>query len=197
MIIKNNSGSAKETGLSNFTRLWHLGVIFLCIAALSTGELADDYKRIDFTGFIIHSRLGIAMAFLLVSYFLYGLAGPRDLRFTSWFPFKKKQLQKTKGDLADLARLKLPAHERRQGLAGLVQFMGILAFCWMGVTGVLFYLLGEPGHKARGLSHGIKEAHEVGVVLIVLYLAAHIGAVIMHALKRDNLWKDIFFFKRD
>ncbi len=197
MTTKENSVSGNEIPLRNFTRLWHLATFLLCIAALSTGELADDYKKTVFTGYIIHGQLGLTTGILMISYLLYGLVGPSDSRFISWFPLKKENLQKTKKDLAELTKLKLPEHERRQGLAGLVQFLGVLAFCWMAATGFLFFLLAEPGHKARGLLHAIKEAHEAGVVLIALYLAAHVGAVIMHAVKGNHHWKEIFFFKKD
>ena len=43
--------------------------------------------------------------------------------------------------------------------------------------------------------HMVKEAHEVGTVLIPAYLALHVGAVIAHSLAGQHVWKEIFFFK--
>ena len=43
-------------------------------------------------------------------------------------------------DLRELLRLKLPAHEAgHEGLAGLVQAVGLIAFLWMAVSGSLMF----------------------------------------------------------
>ncbi len=44
--------------------------------------------------------------------------------------------------------------------------------------------------------HLVKEAHEVGAVLIPLYLSLHIGAVIAHSLNGNSVWREIFSFKK-
>lgn len=94
-----------------------------------------------------------------------------------------------------LTKFKLPEHKRRQGLAGLVQFFGILVFSWLATTGTLMYFFIEPGSKAQGFVRAVKEAHEVGTALIPVYLALHIGAVLAHSLTGQHVWKEIFFFK--
>jgi hypothetical protein len=139
----------------------------------------------------------MTLSAIVCLYFGYGLAGPRPERFSSWFPFTRKQLQRTKVDLAELAELKLPQHKRRQGLAGLVQFLGMLIFLWLAATGSLLYFLIEPGTKTRGLLHAVEEAHELGAVFLPLYLILHIGAVIAHSLKGNPVWQEIFSFKKN
>lgn len=185
-----------ETGLGNFVRFWHLAMVGLVFAAWLTGDLARDYKKIEHTGFLIHGRIGMALALAVFLYLVYGIFGPRSARFSEWFPFTGKRLQQTKADLTELTQRKLPEHKRRQGLAGLVQFLGILLFFWLATTGSLMYFLIDPGSKVKGVLHAVKEAHEIGGVLIPIYLSIHIGAVIAHAFTGNHVWKEIFFFKK-
>lgn len=180
-------------GLGNFIRVWHLAMVVICLAAWLTGFLADDYKHLKHAGYILHGTIGMALSFVLCLYLGYGMVGPRQLRFSQWFPFTGERLRQTGRDLAGLARFKLPEHKRHQGLAGLVQFCGILIFFWLAATGALMYFFVEPGSKMQGVLHAVKEAHEVGGVLIPLYLAVHGGAVIAHSLTGDQVWKEMFF----
>ena len=179
----------------NFIRVWHLTMIALCLAAWLTGDLADDYKKLEHTGFLIHGWIGMTLSFAVCLYFGYGIAGPRQSRFSQWFPFTRERLRQTGSDLAGLMRFKLPKHKRHQGLAGLVQFFGMLVFFWLAASGALMYFFVEPGSKVRGVLHAMKEAHEVGEVLVPLYLSIHIGAVIAHSLTGNHVWKEIFFQK--
>ena len=185
------------TNTDNFIRVWHLVIIILCLVAWLTGDMADDYKKPEYSGFVIHGLAGMAFAFVLSLYIGHGIVGPKPLRFTQWFPFTKERMRKTKADLANLIQFKLPEHEKRQGLAGLVQYLGMVVFFWIAVTGTLLYVFIEPGSKTKGLLHGVKEAHEIGEILIPLYLCLHIGAVIAHSLTGNQVWRDIFFAKKD
>lgn len=180
-------------GPDNFIRVWHLAMIVLCFAALFTGDMADDYKKLEgHSGYIIHGCLGMAVAVVVALYIRYGIVGPRQSRFAQWFPFTRERLRQTRSDLAGLLSFKLPEHKRREGLAGLVQFLGMLIFSCIAVTGLLLYFYIEPGSKVKGLLHAVKEGHEVGGVFIPLYLSLHIGAVIAHSLTGNQVWKDIF-----
>ena len=169
--------SNENARLGNPVRFWHLAMIALVLAALLTGDGADDYKKMEQAGFLLHGGIGLAVLAALFGYFLYGLIGPQDTRLSSWFPFTTAQTGK---DIAGLAKFRLPEHRRRQGQAGLVQFFGLMVFSWLAATGALMYFFMERGAKAHGLMHMIKEAHEVGTVLIPVYLALalHVGAVI-------------------
>lgn len=187
--------SSDKGHLARPVRFWHLAIIILALAALLTGDGADDYKRVSHVGFLLHGTIGISVFFALCFYFAYSFFGPQEFRLTRWFPFTGERLRQTGRDLKMLARFKLPEHKRRQGLAGFVQFFGMVAFSWLAATGTLMYFFLEPGSKARGLLHAVKEAHEVSVVLIPVYLALHIGAVIAHSLSGHQVWREIFFLK--
>lgn len=176
-------------------RFWHLAMIFLVFVALLTGDGADDYKHIEHAGFLLHGRIGVSIFFILCFYFAYSLFGPQEFRLSRWFPFTGERLKQTGRDLKTLTSFKLPEHKRRQGLAGFVQFFGLMVFSWLAATGTLMYVFIEPGSKAKGLLHAVKEAHEVGAPLILVYLALHVGAVIAHSLTGHHVWKDIFFLK--
>ena len=192
------SATAPETApLGTPVRFWHVAMIVLVLAAMLTGEGADDYKKLEHAGFLLHGRIGLSIFAALCFYFLYNLIGPQGHRLSGWFPFTKARLRQTGKDLAVLTRFKLPEHNRRQGLAGLVQFFGLMVFSWLAVTGSLMYFFMERGAKAQGLMHTIKEAHEVGTVLIFVYLALHVGAVIAHSLTGNQVWQDIFFLKKE
>ncbi|WP_417911383.1 cytochrome b/b6 domain-containing protein [Candidatus Electronema sp. TJ] len=181
--------------LGNLVRFWHLAMIALVLSALLSGEGADDYKKMDQAGFLLHGGIGLAVLAALCGYFLHGLIGPKDSRLSSWFPFTPARLRQTGKDIAVLTTFKLPEHRRRQGLAGLVQFFGLIAFSWLAATGAVMYFFMERGAKVHGIMHMVKEAHEVGTVLIPIYLALHVGAVIAHSLTGHQVWKEIFFFK--
>jgi cytochrome b len=192
------SATAPETApLGAPVRVWHLAMIILVLAAMITGEGADDYKKLEHAGFLLHGRIGLSIFTALCFYFLYNLIGPQGHRLSGWFPFTKARLRQTGKDLTVLTRFKLPEHNRRQGLAGFVQFFGLMVFSWLAVTGSLMYFFMERGAKAQGLMHTIKEAHEVGTVLIFVYLALHVGAVIAHSLTGNQVWQDIFFLKKE
>lgn len=189
--------SSHETApLDTAIRFLHSILIILILAALLTGEGANDYKKVELGGFLFHGRIGLTVFIALCVYLLYGLIGPQGNRLSGWFPFTKERLRQTGRDIAVLTHFKLPEHKRRQGLAGLVQFFGLLVFSWLALTGGLMYFFMERGVKAQGGMHLVKEAHEIGTVLIPVYLLLHVGAVIAHALAGHQVWKDIFFLSR-
>ena len=69
----------------------------------------------------------------------------------------------------------------------------LLVFLGMAITGALMFVMLEPGSKAHGLVHAIKEVHEAGEILIPLYLLIHIGAVVLHSITGRPVWRRIFF----
>ncbi|MGR0480579.1 MAG: cytochrome b/b6 domain-containing protein [Candidatus Electronema sp. V4] len=194
--MNNPDAAQNDNGrLAPPVRFWHLAIIILVLAALFTGEGADDYKKAEHAGFLLHGKIGISVFFALCLYFVYSFFGPQEFRLPRWFPFTGERLRQTGRDLKMLASFKLPEHKRRQGLAGLVQFFGIMVFSWLAATGTVMYFFLEPGSRASGLLHAVKEAHEVAVVLIPVYLALHVGAVIAHSLSGHQVWREIFFLK--
>ena len=98
-------------------------------------------------------------------------------------------------DFRTLLRLGVPERDRHEGLAGLTQAFGLVIFAWMAVTGTgLFVLGGGTESKAFDL---IEEVHEVGEALIPLYLALHVGAVLLHTLCGNPVWKKMFSLESD
>lgn len=188
---------AETAPLGKPVRFWHLAMIALVITALITGDGADDYKKVEHAGFLLHGKVGLTVFTALCFYFLYGLIGPQGSRLTTWFPLTPSRLKQIGQDIAVLFRFKLPEHKRRQGLAGLVEFFGLMVFSWLATTGTLMYLFMERGTKAHGIMHAVKEAHEVGTMLIWVYLALHVGAVIAHSLTGHQVWKEMFFQKKN
>jgi cytochrome b len=171
------------------SRLIHLALALLGVAAIISGQFAGDYKRSLHTGFTVHEWIGLGMAGAIGVRLLWGIAGPRDMRFSQWFPVTRARMRLVGEDLAALARLQLPERERHLGLSGLVQAFGLLAFTWTAVTGVLLYAYLEPGARAAGAVRLIKELHEGAQAVLLGYLALHVGAVLLHAVVGHPVWR--------
>jgi cytochrome b len=175
------------------SRLLHLLLAVLGIAAVISGQFAGDYRYSSHSGFDVHQWIGLAMAGALLARVAWGLAGPVAMRFSRWLPVTRERLALAWGDLRELARLRLPEHDAgHAGLAGLVQAIGLLAFLWMAVTGAALFAYLEPGARAAGRVRVLKELHEGGQVVVLGYLALHIGAVLAHALAGRPLWRRMF-----
>ena len=111
-------------------------------------------------------------------------------------PITPERLKLAGEDCLTLLRLRLPERPSHQGLAGVVQTFGLAVFAWMALTGSLMALWLTPGRKAGGFVHAIKEMHELGLWLILAFLAIHVSAVALHALAGQNLWRKMFFLER-
>ena len=184
-----------RNGIDGFTRVLHLGLVGFGLLALATGEWADDYKEMRGLGLLFHSWIGIGVAFFVGLRFFYGILGPVDIRFTNWVPYNKKRMKVVVEDIMGLIQFKLPDRQPRQGLAGLVESLGLLLFLFLAATGVLLFFIIETGHKARGIAHFIKELHEAGEILLPVFFFVHGGAVILHAMTGNHLWRKMIFLR--
>ena len=173
------------------SRLIHLVLALSGVAAVATGDFADD----GVLGFRIHAWFGIAFALAVGLRVLWGLAGPREMRFATWVPRNRAQLQPALEDVLGLFRLCLPQRPLHGGLAGVIQALGLAVFAWMAVTGVPLFFLVEPGVRAAGWIKVFEELHEAGEGLVYAYLALHVGAVVLHALAGDSSWRAMFFLR--
>lgn len=171
------------------TRLIHLLLAAVGVAALVSGQFAGDYRRPEHAGFDIHRWVGIAMTFALGLRFVWGLAGPSEVRFSSWFPVTRARLMAVREDLAALARLRIPERAGHGGLAGLVQAIGLLAFAWMAVSGAILFAYLETGARATGWARAVKELHEGAQPVVLAYIGLHVGAVIAHSFAGDPVWR--------
>lgn len=80
-----------------------------------------------------------------------------------------------------------------EGIAGLVQAVGLLAFGWMAITGTGLFIFG--GELESDLIELVEELHEIGEGIIPLYLALHVGAVLAHSIAGKPVWKRMWAFK--
>lgn len=174
-----------------YAKVIHLGMAFFGIFSFLTGEFADD--GITSNGYLLHSYLGLSLASIMLIRVAIGLTSTQALTFKGWSPFSKHQWQFTFDDFRSLLTLKIPKRSRHEGLAGITQAFGLLIFIWMSVTGVILFMLGSEIES--NIFEYVEEIHEVGESLIPLYLALHVGAVILHTLCGKPIWKKMFNFK--
>ncbi|MDG1250322.1 MAG: cytochrome b/b6 domain-containing protein [Gammaproteobacteria bacterium] len=119
-----------------------------------------------------------------------GFSHSETLSFKGWSPLVLNQWKIALADLKSLLRLKLPDHQHHQGLAGLVQAFGLLIFIWMAITGTLLFIIQKDTGSI--VFEIIEEAHEIGESLIPLFLGIHIGAVFLHTVTGNPIWKRMF-----
>ena len=183
----------KNNTLGPFAIFIHLGLLAFGLSAALTGLLAEDYKKVEHLGFTVHSWLGMGLAGFASLRLITGIVGPRSVRFLRWMPFTAGRIKLAIEDILGLLQFRMPDRKTHQGLAGVVQTFGLAVFFLMAATGAYLYFFLEPGQKARGFAHDVKELHEIGLVLIPIFLSLHVGAVIMHALRGNPIWRKIFF----
>jgi cytochrome b len=191
-----SGASNNDNKLDIATRIIHLGLILFGIPAWLTGELAEDFEEGEALGYNIHSWLGLALAVVIALRLVYGFVGPANIRFLTWVPATRVRLAAVRDDVLAMLLLKLPDGPLHHGLAGLVQAAGLLLFAWMAATGTWLYFYLVPGREAEGMLHLVEEMHEVGEGLIPLYLALHVGAVVLNALAGRHKWRKMFFFNQ-
>ncbi|HEX2651949.1 MAG TPA: cytochrome b/b6 domain-containing protein [Burkholderiales bacterium] len=181
-----NEAGGQYDGVS---RSIHLALALFGLAALLTGDLAGDYKRAEHSGFTIHSWIGLGMAVALGLRLAWGIVGPRDARFSRWLPVTAARLRLAVRDVAELARLRLPVPGRHEGLAAIVQAIGLVAFAWSAATGAVLYVYLEPGTRAAGWLRMVQELHEGAEPVLIAYVVLHVGAVLAHAIAGHAVWR--------
>jgi cytochrome b len=186
---------SKTNDLDVFTRIIHLGMMIFGVLAWIAGDWAEDYEHVKHLGYIVHSWLGMGLTLFVSLRLIYGLTGPKAIRFSHWVPYTKSRLIFVWEDIQTLLRFRLPDRPAHQGLAGLVQTFGLLTFSWMALTGSLMFFYLKPGIETVGIMHYIEEMHEIGEGLILLFLGLHVGAVTLHALAGHHLWRKMIFLK--
>ncbi len=173
-------------------KLLHLGLAGFGIAAYLTAELAEG--GYDSYGYLVHSYLGLSLAAVMLLRLGSGVGSSKVLGFRNWHLLSSAQWRMVVEDLRGLLRFKINIRGPHEGLAGLVQAVGLLIFAWMAITGSGIYVLG--GGMETALFEAVEEAHELGEGLIPLYLTLHVGAVILHTLVRKPVWQHMFKFSR-
>lgn len=185
--------STNEQSLDLTTRILHLGMLIFGISAWIVGGYAGDYKHAVHTGFSIHRWLGIGTVVFVTLRILYGIVGPRSMRFVNWVPYTPERLRYVREDIVGLLRLRIPDRPTHVGLAGFVQAYGLLVFTWMAISGTFMFVEVVPGSRATGFVHAVMEAHQFGDSLIWIYLVLHVGAVLAHSALGQPVWRRMFF----
>jgi cytochrome b len=193
--MKTSSEKAEKSDLDIFTRIIHLELMTCGILAWLVSGWAGEYTSAKHLGFTIHSWLGMGLASFIALRLIYGLVGPASARFNQWVPYTKERLLLVREDVMTLLRFHLPDRPNHMGVAGLVQTFGLLTFTWMAVTGSLMFFYLVPRQKSGNFLQFIMEIHEIGEGLIPVFLALHIGAVLLHALGGRHIWRKMFFLK--
>lgn len=170
-------------------RAIHLGMAVFGIAAYATSELAEEGSG----GYLIHAYLGLSLAAFMLARLVGGLSGRGALTFSGWSPFSPRQWSLAWDDVRRLVRLDVPERGMHEGLAGLTQAAGVLLFAWMAGTGTGMFVLGEGAES--DLFEALEELHEVGESLIPLYLALHVGSVVVHTLAGHPIWRRMWTFR--
>lgn len=171
-----------------YAKIIHLGVAAFGIGAYLTGESAEDGNLS--TGYWLHAYLGLSLAAFIVTRIVMGLTKSETLSFKGWLPIAPLQWKRALEDFRSLLRFSVPQRNRHEGLAGLTQAFGLALFTWMALTGAVLFVLGQDVETE--IVEIFEELHKVGESLIPLYLVMHIGAVLLHALGGNPIWKKMF-----
>lgn len=171
-----------------YAKMIHLGLAIFGIAAYLTAEFAEDGDTS--LGYLLHAYLGLSLATFIAIRIIIGSFSSSTLSFKGWRPFSRQQWQLALLDFRSLLKLQIPERDHHQGLAGMTQAFGLMVFTWMAATGTGLFIVDTGGESE--LFELIEELHEIGETLIPLYLGLHVGAVILHTLSGNPIWKRMF-----
>jgi len=178
-------------GYPRYAKILHMGLAVFGVTAYLTAELAENGH--DTFGYLLHAYLGLSLAAFLLMRTILGLIGGGALKFSGWSLFSGKQWSQAFEDIGGLFKLQVPERGMHEGIAGLVQAVGLLAFGWMAITGSGLFIFG--GEPETDLIETIEELHEIGEGIIPLYLVLHVGAVFAHSIAGKPVWKRMWVFK--
>ena len=200
LLVNQQSDVVMEMSMTNddysypwYAKFLHLGMAGFGIAAFLTGEMAENGSAS--TGYLLHAYLGLSLAAFVLVRLWRGVIGSGPLRFSGWSPFSRRQWRLVFQDVRGLLRFRVPERGMHEGLAGLTQALGIAIFTLMGATGTLLYMLRNG--SGSDLFEGVEEIHEMGEALIPLYLALHIGSVLVHSLAGNPIWRRMWTFREN
>ncbi|MGH8321311.1 MAG: cytochrome b/b6 domain-containing protein [Gammaproteobacteria bacterium] len=189
------SAESSPMQLDRVSRALHLGLAVFGVWAWWIGEDAGDYKHADHFWYTQHMWVGIIFTAFLLLRIVWGIFGPASARFSNWVPWTKVRFLLVIEDIRTLLRFRVPDRPSHVGLAGLVQALGLLAFLWLGLTGLALIFLITPGMPLTGWPHALKELHGIGDVLVPAYLILHVGAVVLHIITGNQIWKKMIFLE--
>ena len=182
--------SNQEYSYPTYAKVIHFGIVVFGITAFLTGELAEAPSS-----YFIHAYLGLSLAAFMLLRIFVGFVPSSALSFKGWSPLSRLQWKLAVEDVKVLLMFSVPHRNKHLGLAGLTQAFGLNIFALMAVTGTGLFLLAGPTETA--MFEFLEEVHEIGELLIPLYLALHVGAVLLHTFSGNPIWKKMFKYKTD
>ena len=172
-------------------KILHSGMAVFGITAYLTAEFAED--GFGSSGYYLHAYLGLSLTAFILLRIIRGFTDPEPMRFSTWSPFSSRQWSLAMQDVRSLIQLRVPERGMHEGLAGLTQAFGLILFFWMGLTGTGLFLLGD--NTKVTLFEVLEEFHEIGESLIPLYLALHVGSVLVHSVAGKPIWQRMWKFR--
>lgn len=162
-------------------RLFHWLFALLFITAFAIVKLVDDESPL----FSYHMLAGLSIAFLLVLRIIWGFAGTRYARFSS-FKLKPVELM---GYLKDAVFTKTKSylgHNPASSYAAVVMFACAIG---LAVSGILMSTGGE--------NDTLEEVHELLSNIFLISVIVHVLGIVFHHLKhRDSLWSSMIDGKK-
>lgn len=177
------------------TRILHLGLAICGTWAWWLGDGAHDFHRVDHSGYILHMWVGLSFAAFLLLRLGYGFFGPRSQRFSTWMPYTRTRFAHVIADVRTLLRFRIPEPVTHQGLNAAIISLALLLFTFQGISGTIMSVYITPGARPEHWLRPIIELHGTGGVWIPAYLILHVGATVLHALTRHQIWKKMVFMK--
>lgn len=173
-----------------YAKILHSGMAIFGITAYLSAELAEH--GFGSSGYYLHAYLGLSLTAFTVMRIFRGFTGSGPMRFAGWSPFSPQQWALALQDARSLVQLRIPERGMHEGLAGITQAFGLILFSWMGLTGTGLFLLGD--NTEATLFEIVEESHEIGESLIPLYLAIHVGSVLLHSVAGKPIWQRMWKF---
>lgn len=171
-------------------KILHGAIAVFGISAFLSGELAENGT--GSSGYYVHAYLGLLLAAFMLLRIIRGYTSAAPMQFSGWSPFSPRQWSLAMQDIRHLMQLRVPERDIHQGISGLIQAFGLILFSWMALSGTGLYLL--AGSPETGLFELIEELHEVGESLVPLYLALHVGSVVIHSIAGRPIWQRMWRF---
>ena len=183
------------------TRLLHLGLAVFGVWAWLVGSGwigagAADYEKPDHFWYLQHRWVGITFTVFLLARILWGFVGPANVRFVNWVPWTRERMRPVVEDVRSLLHLRIPERPTHVGLSGFVEVLGLLVFLWLALSGLSNALTITPGVKLTAAwPHFIKHWHQIGNVLVPVYLILHVGGTVAHSVVGKQVWKKMLFLE--
>lgn len=170
-----------------FLHWWNAGMMTAMVLTGAVFVIAghDMKEEAEATLATVHALFGFLLGAGLFARVLWLFMGPPTARWTDMLPLsagRKKVFRGTIGYYIRGLRGELPLYFGHNALAGAAYLAFFAVACTQIISGALFLGLPEA-LRGKSLSH---EVHELGFLLILLFMAAHLAAVFVHEVRERH-----------